>query len=129
LNKNAAEKEATDDIIDDDDDDDLEPIETLEAPIKCNVAYVRDFIETLSEDKPYEERLATFSALPNVVKHQIKHEHPQVSDVFQLPSKALTKTGRAKTFVGMFQKCMSFLRNFCVFSSSTLVVGLILFLY
>ena len=51
----------------------------MEAPIKCNVAYVRDFIETLSEDKPYEERLATFSALPNVVKHQIKHEHPQVS--------------------------------------------------
>ena len=78
-NQNAAEKEATDDIIDDDDDDDLEPIETMEAPIKCNVAYVRDFIETLSEDKPYEERLATFSALPNVVKHQIKHEHPQVS--------------------------------------------------
>ena len=85
LNQNAAGKEATDDIIDDDDDDDdLEPIETLEAPIKCNVAYVRDFIETLSEDKPYEERLATFSALPNVVKHQIKHEHPQVSDVFIL---------------------------------------------
>ena len=82
MNKNAAEKEATDDIIDDDDDDDLEPIETMEAPIKCNVAYVRDFIETLSEDKPYEERLATFSALPNVVKHQIKHEHPQVSDIF-----------------------------------------------
>ena len=50
----------------------------MEAPIKCNVAYVRDFIETLSEDKPYDERLATFSALPNVVKHQIKHEHPQV---------------------------------------------------
>ena len=81
-NQNAAEKEATDDIIDDDDDDDLEPIETMEAPIKCNVAYVRDFIETLSEDKPYEERLATFSALPNVVKHQIKHEHPQVSRFF-----------------------------------------------
>ena len=82
LSQNSAEKEAMDDIIDDDDDDDLEPIESLEAPIKCNVAYVRDFVETLSEDKPYEERLATFSALPNVVKHQIKHEHPQVSDVF-----------------------------------------------
>lgn len=63
---------------DDDDDSDFEPIETLEAPLKTNVAYIRDFIETLSEDKPYEERLAIFNALPNVVKHQIKHEHPQV---------------------------------------------------
>ena len=75
-NQTVPEKDTTDDI--DDDDDDLEPIETLEAPIKCNIAYIRDFIETLSEDKPYEERLATFSALPNVVKHQIKHEHSQV---------------------------------------------------
>ena len=74
------EKEIIDEN-DDDDDDDLEPIESLEPPIKCNVAYIRDFIETLSEDKPYEERLATFSTLPNVVKHQIKHEHPQVSKV------------------------------------------------
>ena len=74
------EKEIIDEN-DDDDDDDLEPIESLEPPIKCNVAYIRDFIETLSEDKPYEERLATFSILPNVVKHQIKHEHPQVSTV------------------------------------------------
>lgn len=63
---------------DEEDDDDLEPIETLEAPIKMNVAYIRDFIETLSEDKPYDERLATFQTLPNIVKHQMKHEHPQV---------------------------------------------------
>ena len=40
------EKEIIDEN-DDDDDDDLEPIESLEPPIKCNVAYIRDFIETL----------------------------------------------------------------------------------
>ena len=63
---------------DEDDDDDFEPIETLDAPVKCDVAYLRDFIETLSEDKPYTEKLANFAALPNIVKHQIKHEHPKV---------------------------------------------------
>ncbi len=82
LGQSKIEKEIIDE--NDDDDDDLEPIESLEPAVKCSVAYIRDFIETLSEDKPYEERLATFSTLPNVVKHQIKHEHPQVSnqDIF-----------------------------------------------
>ena len=63
----------------DDDDDDLEPIETLEAPTKCDISYIRDFIESLSEEKPYDERVAIFSTLPNIIRHQIKLEHPQVS--------------------------------------------------
>ena len=66
------------DVIDEDDDDDLEPIESLEAPVQSTVAYLRDFIETLSEETTYDEKLANFSALPIVVKHQITHEHPQV---------------------------------------------------
>jgi len=78
ISKFKVEKEVIEENDDDDDDDDLEAIETLEPPIKCSVPYIRDFIETLSEDKPYEERLAIFSSLPTVVKHQIKHEHPQI---------------------------------------------------
>ena len=74
-----APEEANSDDDDDDDEDDLEPIETLEAPTKCDIAYIRDFIESLSEEKPYDERVAIFSALPNIIKHQIKLEHPQVS--------------------------------------------------
>ena len=74
------EKESSDiPNSDDDDDDDLEPIETLEAPTKCDIAYIRDFIESLSEEKPYDERVATFSVLPNIIQHQIKLEHPQVA--------------------------------------------------
>jgi hypothetical protein len=76
-----ATKEADDkvDILDeDDDDDDLEPIETLDALSSTKMAYLRDFIETLSEEKTSKETLADFSALPNLVKHQLQHEHPQV---------------------------------------------------
>ena len=63
---------------DDDDDDDLDPIETLDAPTKCQIAYIRDFVDVLNEDKPYEEKLDLFQSLPNVVLHQLKLEHPQV---------------------------------------------------
>ena len=67
-----------DGIDDDDDDDDLDPIETLDAPTKCQIAYIRDFIDVLKEDKPYDEKLSLFQSLPNVVLHQLKLEHPQV---------------------------------------------------
>ena len=63
---------------DDDDDDDLNPIETIEAPVKCDIAYIRDFIETLNEKKTYDEVVSTFSNLPNVIKFQLQHEHQQV---------------------------------------------------
>ena len=62
----------------DDDDDDLEPIESLNAMQKSNVAYIRDFIEDLGEFKTYDEIHSAFSSLPNVIKYQLGREHPQV---------------------------------------------------
>ena len=70
--------EDDDDDDDDDTDDDLQPIESIEAPEKCDIAYVRDFIETLNEKKTYDEVVGTFSNLPNVIKFQLQHEHQQV---------------------------------------------------
>ena len=62
----------------DDDDDDFEPIETLEAPMKCDIAYIRDFIENFNDQKTYDEVQSIFSYLPNIIKYQMQHEHPQV---------------------------------------------------
>ena len=70
---------AKDDDDDDDDDDDLEPIETLDAPVKCEIAYVRDFIEKFHEQKTFDEVNSTLCHLPNIVKFQLQHEHPQLS--------------------------------------------------
>ncbi len=72
---------STNDVEDDDDDeddDDFEPIETLDAPVLCKVAYIRDFLESFAEEKPYDEWMAIFAALPNIARHQVSLEHPQL---------------------------------------------------
>jgi len=73
-------KTPTKEIDSDDDDDDLEPIETMAPPEEAKVIYVRDFLETLREEKEHASVKAAFQILPAVAQRQLAMDHPKVGE-------------------------------------------------
>ncbi len=67
-------------IDSDDSSSDLEPIEALEPPTESKIKYIRNFLELLPEMKERDDVAAAFDALPNIVRHQLKHEHVSVGN-------------------------------------------------
>lgn len=58
-------------------EDDLEPIETLEAPSRKKVVFLRQFLERFSEVDQFDETSEILESLPDVITAQLALEHPQ----------------------------------------------------
>ncbi len=63
---------------DDDDDSDLEPIESLDAPVENNIKFLRNFLEKFPELEKYDEVKSALITLPNLIQHQLGLEHEDI---------------------------------------------------